>query len=416
MVGIITVIGTSLALFLIMVVVMMQEIQIAPFAPESNRERLLHGMNVHVTDTSATDDMGGGSSSAMSYNYARRLYDDLPCVEHVSYTGAGIDRIDAQEYGGRPFSFDVKYVDDEFWKVFDHTFLYGHPFDRAAFESALKEVVITESVARKVFGAVDVVGRDLLVGMARYKVVGVVEDVSTLASNAYGQLFIPFTIMGYDRPARTPHDCFGFIRAYLLVDDKANFDKVKTEVKRRVDVLSSEMAIRDGKKIVYHEAPYDQETSMVQMGSNTTPDIKGEHKIRLAVYIILLLIPAINLSSMTHSRLRRRVAEIGVRRAFGCTRKRVIIDIVSENFLITLVGGFIGMVLSVAYAFLFTNMFQSVPMEGGNVAVTLPMVLHVSTFAWALLFCFMLNLLSSGIPAWRASRISPVEALGGINK
>lgn len=99
MVGIITVIGTSLALFLIMVVVMMQEIQIAPFAPESNRERLLHGMNVHITDTSATDDMGG-SSSAMSYNYARRLYDDLPCVEHVSYTGASVDRIDAQEYGG----------------------------------------------------------------------------------------------------------------------------------------------------------------------------------------------------------------------------------------------------------------------------------------------------------------------------
>ena len=40
-------------------------------------------------------------------------------------------------------------------------------------------------------------------------------------------------------------------------------------------------------------------------------------------------------------------------------------------------------------------------------------LLHPSTFLYALLFCFVLNLLSSGIPAWRASRTSIVNALGG---
>jgi putative ABC transport system permease protein len=40
-------------------------------------------------------------------------------------------------------------------------------------------------------------------------------------------------------------------------------------------------------------------------------------------------------------------------------------------------------------------------------------LLQPDTFLWALFFCFVLNLLSSGIPAWRASRIGIVNALGG---
>jgi putative ABC transport system permease protein len=38
---------------------------------------------------------------------------------------------------------------------------------------------------------------------------------------------------------------------------------------------------------------------------------------------------------------------------------------------------------------------------------------HISTFLYALLFCFILNLLNSGIPAWRASKIGIVKALAG---
>ena len=50
---------------------------------------------------------------------------------------------------------------------------------------------------------------------------------------------------------------------------------------------------------------------------NLEPDLKAARRERVIIFIILLLVPAINLSSMTQSRLRQRVAEIGVRRAFG---------------------------------------------------------------------------------------------------
>ena len=46
-------------------------------------------------------------------------------------------------------------------------------------------------------------------------------------------------------------------------------------------------------------------------------------------------------------------------------------------------------------------------------AVDISILIHASTFGWALLFCFILNLLSTGIPAWIASRTNIVMALNG---
>ena len=59
---------------------------------------------------------------------------------------------------------------------------------------------------------------------------------------------------------------------------------------------------------------------------------------QVIIFLILLLVPAINLSSMTHSRLRQRVAEIGVRRSFGATRGGVMGQIVAENLVLTLMA------------------------------------------------------------------------------
>ena len=55
---------------------------------------------------------------------------------------------------------------------------------------------------------------------------------------------------------------------------------------------------------------------------------------------------------MTQSRLRQRVAEIGVRRAFGSTRLELMGQIIAENLVVTLLAGVMGLLLSVAFAYL----------------------------------------------------------------
>ena len=64
------------------------------------------------------------------------------------------------------------------------------------------------------------------------------------------------------------------------------------------------------------------------------------------ILFILLLVPALNLSGITLSRMRRRMAELGVRRAFGATQGTILWQVLSENMVLTLLGGLLGLAMS----------------------------------------------------------------------
>ena len=103
---------------------------------------------------------------------------------------------------------------------------------------------------------------------------------------------------------------------------------------------------------------------------------------RMIIFIILLIVPAINLSSMTQSRLRQRVAEIGVRRAFGSTKMELMGQIISENLVVTLLAGALGLLLSVAFAYLGNSLLfaQEFSQTLSPPAVDAGILLHASTF------------------------------------
>ena len=53
--------GTALAIFLIMLVVMMQQVKVAPFAPESNRDRFLHVKSMSISNSNWGEGTSNGS-------------------------------------------------------------------------------------------------------------------------------------------------------------------------------------------------------------------------------------------------------------------------------------------------------------------------------------------------------------------
>lgn len=408
----VTLSGTMLSVFLIMVVVMMQQVETAPFAPESNRDRLLYGRFIHVTS-----DGGNDGSAGVSATYAHQLYDSLANVEVTSFVVNETDREVVSVKGKQPIVVDKKMVDDNYWKIFNHSFLYGKPFDRAQFDAGMKIAVISESVARDIFDATDVVDRDILLNYVPYKVVGVIKDVSSLATEAYGQVFIPWTAVNNAMEVWEP-PYFGNAMVYLLARSTDDIESIRNEVKRRYDVLNSQDR-GDGSQFIYHGQPFTQEMHANEHGSNNDPDVDTPRKTRYFIFAILLIIPAINLSSMTQSRLHRRVGEFGVRRAFGCTRSRIMLDLLYENLILTLAGGILGVLLSLGFTWLFSDvMFNSMfdDRSPQSMYITPEMVFNVPIFLWTLLFCLILNLLSAGIPAWRAGRINPVEAINMGNK
>lgn len=410
LISLISIAGTALSIFLIMLVVMMQQVKVAPFSPESNRDRFLH---VHYMSISHKDWGDGTSNGPMSVQTAREVYKALKTPEAVTIYCCQTVTTPVSLPGTPATGADVRETDDTFFRVFDFRFTAGKPYDEATFAAGRPVAVITESISRTLFGSTETVGKDFLLNHAPYRVVGVVKDVSTLADMAYGQVWIPFTSTDLAKDTWCENH-MGMMSATILAHDRSDFTEIRAEAKRRMNEYNSLLADQ-GYTLIDRNRPYDQETQSISFSANVEPDLQAERRARVITFIILLLVPAINLSSMTQSRLRQRVAEIGVRRAFGSTRMEMVGQIIMENLVITLLAGFVGLLISMAFAYLGTDILFAQPYTTtlNTPTVDTSILLRPSTFLYALLFCFVLNLLSSGIPAWRASRTSIVNALGG---
>ena len=83
----VSIIGTALAIFLIMIVVMMQQVKTAPFAPESNRDRFLHAHYMSLGNEKMWG-KGDTSNGPMSVQTAKELYVSLKTPEAATIYGA----------------------------------------------------------------------------------------------------------------------------------------------------------------------------------------------------------------------------------------------------------------------------------------------------------------------------------------
>lgn len=75
MISAVSIAGTALAIFLIMLVVMMQQVKVAPFAPESNRDRFLHVHYMSITNKSWGE--GNSSNGPMGIKTALECFKSL---------------------------------------------------------------------------------------------------------------------------------------------------------------------------------------------------------------------------------------------------------------------------------------------------------------------------------------------------
>ena len=105
--------GTALSIFLIMVVVMIHQIKILPFAPESNRGRMLHVQHALI------EREDGSASGGISYEFAKSLSENLPSAEATAIYQSDCSSEIAKVPGIGKTKLDFRAVDDKFWQVFD---------------------------------------------------------------------------------------------------------------------------------------------------------------------------------------------------------------------------------------------------------------------------------------------------------
>lgn len=403
--------GTAISIFLIMALVMIEKVDTVDAAPEVNRSRTLVGVYIHMR---STGNDGNECSGSLSLETAHRLYDNLDGVEVYSFGKGYNDNSDVNMPRGTINSLEVKGIDENFWKIYSFDFLKGQPFTAAQVKAGEKRAIITDRVAFLLAGNADILGKEIHINHLPYVVSGVVKTGSPLLKQSFADIYIPYV----ENPQEIWKTYLGQSQATLLLKEGVSPEDIKKEVERRYAVWNDRLRKEESREFVYHRLPYTAEEMASQTGSNQDPDDVDKGKwTKWITYGILLLVPALNLSGMTRSRLRRRVSEIGVRRAYGATRLRIVGELLTENFLLTLAGGLIGLILSVVFIMCFSHLFVDFlgwnDASGGKGSSTpaFNMFFTWGAFLTVLLLCFILNILSTGIPAWKASRVNPAEAI-----
>ena len=97
--------------------------------------------------------------------------------------------------------------------------------------------------------------------------------------------------------------------------------------------------------------------------------------------------------------LKERIREVGVKMAIGASGPEVFKQFMTEALLLTSVGGLVGLGLGVAFSKLITTF------------VEIPLHLDPMSFVWAYLLASVFGFVFALYPAWKASRLSPMEAL-----
>ncbi len=117
-----------------------------------------------------------------------------------------------------------------------------------------------------------------------------------------------------------------------------------------------------------------------------------------------MALPTINLVNINLSRILERASEIGVRKAFGASSLALVGQFLVENILLTLVGGALGWILSAAV------------LRAINVSGFIPYAefhLNLRILLYGVLTALFFGVMSGIYPAWRMSRLHPVQALTG---
>ena len=112
---------------------------------------------------------------------------------------------------------------------------------------------------------------------------------------------------------------------------------------------------------------------------------------------LALVVGGIGVMNIMFVSVKERTREIGIRKALGAPRRAILLQFLLEAVAVCLIGGVVGIVLSVGVTYLINQVFTA--------------VLSPAIVVLAFVLCVLTGLVFGIVPAWRAARASPIESL-----
>lgn len=293
-------------------------------------------------------------------------------------------------YGNQNWSTSVGGTTMPYFMIRNYEIESGRGFLPEDNKNSTKVAIIGQTVATELFGDVDPINKTIRIGNVPFKVVGLLKKKgsSGMGQDQDDMVFIPITtaqrkIFGTDFPGTVN-----------MIAVKAQNDEVINMAQEDITELLHQR----------HNIGKNQENdfeirNLAEMQETIKSATKTMSLLLGAIASVSLIVGGIGIMNIMLVSVTERTKEIGIRMAIGAKASDIRIQFLIESFLLSMIGGLIGVFIGVAGALLMQKY------GGMNVAITLESILLSMGFSAAIGIGF------GYYPAYKASLLNPIDAL-----
>ncbi|MDE7477999.1 MAG: ABC transporter permease [Lachnospiraceae bacterium] len=327
------------------------------------------------------------------------IYEKVPHVKGATDVWSFGSQASAQSTKGT-FSVAPMYGNESLQYYDNAPILKGRYFNKNEAQSAAKVCVINERGAKKLFGSTDVIGLEVNMSMwgitEDYTIVGIRKDNESIAkqmtfgTNADVSMEIPLTLL---------ESLYGYytdeFSSFIVFADSSEY---VTDISKQVkSLLEARYNVR-GKDYIQ---AYDMASEVGMIG-----DILNYVTIFIMLVAgIALIVGGIGVMNIMLVSVTERTKEIGIRKALGAKTGSILFQFLMEAVIITLIGGFVGIVLGILGARGICGIAASLGMSGMEAVIDPKVVLAATGFS------SLIGIFFGIYPARKAAKLSPIEAL-----
>lgn len=324
----------------------------------------------------------------MSVGEAEVIRDNCPHVEGVApqnhYWAPGGNII---KYSNRKVS-NIRYHGTwpDYLKVRDKNLSEGRFITEFDLQARSMVCVLGSQVAENLFLGEPAIGKEVRLNGDRFVVVGVFENVKSNFDNDYQNNLVTI-------PLSTKEKLQPWDKALSLVARARSMEEMELAQEEIINALR-----------VYRRVPFNEDNNFAL----STQDTFKEQFSNITDYIYLgmivitsvgLMVGGIGVMNIMLVSVTERTREIGVRKAIGAKRSNIIMQFLTEATTLSGVGGFVGIVAGIILGL------------GANSAFGFPLSLSMFWITIGFVVSVSVGLISGVYPAYKASRLDPIEAL-----
>lgn len=322
---------------------------------------------------------------------------ELPEVETASLYHTR-NEYDAVYRGAKSLSNSVILgVDRNYLDVYGYQVTKGRGLTEKDYSEGRKVALIDKTTAASLFDNADVIGRTIeikgepfvVVGMVAKKaesqpVINSMEDYYRYMSDEQsGKIIIPDqvwpVIYQYDEPQN------------LVVRAKST-DDMTAAGEKAADILNAMLTVSDDTVKYKGEDLLKQATQIQEISNSTNQQL-------IWIASISLLVGGIGVMNIMLVSVTERIGEIGLKKALGARKRRILTQFLTEAAVLTLLGGIIGVFGGIALAYIISKV-SAVPVAISGVSIVI-----------AVLFSTLIGIIFGLIPSVKAANMNPIEAL-----